>query len=184
MRGIGIVVTCVGLAISTPGHAADQKQQMLDVYVGEICRQASLKPGCEGNWTLFVQTGMNDIDQRCDAFLAWLTARPRGEKPMKDETVLGKIMTLSGPSSEPLDLVAAAFGLLSPSQDARNAKGLLSVDRVTVLQAVFAGRAQFRSRVANDTVADRPAAIGLLRDYLQFCIPTTIEASINARATK
>jgi hypothetical protein len=139
---------------------------------------------CDGNWSTFIQAGMNDIDGRCDAFLAWLTARPRGEKPINEETVLGRIMTLSGPSPEPLDIVAAAFGLPNPSHAAQNAQRLISVDRLTVLQIVFTGRMQFRSKIKNDVVPDRPAAIRLLRDYLQFCMPTTIEASINAGAAK
>ena len=186
MRGVRVVVACVGLAISAAGHAAERAQLMplLDEYVGEICRQASQKPGCDGNWSLFVQAGMNDIDRRCDAFLGWLDARRRGEKPLNDETVLGKIMTLSGSSSEPLDIIAAAFGLPNPSHTAQNAQRLIAVDPLTVMQIVFTGRAQFRSKIVNDIVPDRPAAIGLLRDYLQFCMPTTIEASINASATK
>ena len=186
MRGVGIVVTCVVLTISAAGHAAERARQMplLDEYVGEICRQASPKPGCDGNWSLFVQAGMNDIDQRCDAFLGWLDARRRGEKALNDETVLGKIMTLSGSSSEPLDIVAAAFGLPNPSHAAQNAQRLISVGPLTIMQIVFTGRMEFRTKIKNDVVPDRPAAIGLLREYLQLCMPATIEASINAGAAK
>jgi hypothetical protein len=176
----------VGLALSAAGHAADRAPQttLLNEYVNSVCAQASSNAACDGNWSTFVQAGMNDIDERCDAFLAWLTARRRGEKPINEETVLGRLMTLSGPSPEPLDIVAAAFGLPHPSHAAQNAQRLISVDRLTVLQIVFTGRMQFRSKIKNDVVPDRPAAIRLLRDYLQFCMPSTIEASINASAAK
>jgi len=181
-----MVVTCAGLTLATPTHAADRAPQdaLLNTYVSGICAQADPKAACDGNWSTFVQAGMNDIDQRCDAFLAWLTERPRGKKPVKDETVLGRIMTLSGPGSEPLDIVAAAFGLPNPSHATQNAPRLTSVDRLAVLQIVFAGRGQFRSKIKDDVVPDRPAAIRLLRNYLQLCMPPTIEASINAGAAK
>ncbi len=186
MRGVRVVVACVGLAFSAVGHAAERARQvpLLDEYVGEICRQASPRPNCDGNWSLFVQAGMNDIDRRCDSFLAWWTALSRSEKAINDESVLGRIMTLSGPNPEPLDIVAAAFGLPSPSHDAQNASRLISVGQLTVVQIVFTGRMEFRSKIKNDVVPDRPTAVGLLRDYLQFCMPTTIEASINAGASK
>lgn len=186
MRSVRVVVTCVGLALPVAGHAVDRAQQtaMLNEYIDTICAQAGPKAACGDNWSTFVQAGMNDIDARCDAFLAWLTARSRGEKSRNDDTVLGKIMTLSGSTPEPLDIVAAALGLPSPSHTAQNAQRLTSVDRLTVLQIVFAGRMQFRSKTKDDVVADRPAAIGLLRDYLQLCMPATIEASINTGAAK
>jgi hypothetical protein len=186
MRGVMAIVACIGLALSAAGHATDRAPQtaLLNEYVNSVCAQASPKAACDGNWSTLVQAGMNDIDGRCDAFLAWLTARSRSEKAINEETVLGKIMTLSGPSPEPLDIVAAAFGFPNPSHAAQSAQRLTSIDRLTVLQIVFTARMQFRSKFTNGAVPDRPAAIGLLRDHLQFCIPATIEASISAGAAK
>jgi hypothetical protein len=183
MRGFRVVAACVGLALPTAAHAADPALQtaLLNEYVTSVCAQASPTAACDGNWSTFAQAGMNDIDRRCDAFLAWATERSHGEKPTDEKTVLGRLMTLSGPSPESLDVAATAFGLPNPSQAAQR---LASVDRLTVLQIVFTGRMQFRTKIMNDVVPDRPAAIDLLRDYLQLCMPAAIEASLNAGASK
>src|SRR5260370_30595625 len=64
-----------------------------DAYVALICRQASLAnegetcdtPLLGRSWATFVQAGMNDIDRRCDAYLAWLDDRKRSQTPVLHE---------------------------------------------------------------------------------------------------
>src|SRR5258708_6576518 len=108
MRGAGIVVWCVGLAmllsgcdttedsryfrygIGTDLYTAEisQTTQYQDIYLTELCRQAlpvlSASEGmCLGGvtdtngWNLIVQAGLNDVDRRCDSYLAWLDDRRR-----------------------------------------------------------------------------------------------------------
>src|SRR5262245_26727841 len=61
-----------------------------NVYLEMLCRQAApvigpgQDPSCDGTvpvpreiWPIIVQAGMNDIDQRCDAYLAWLDQKKR-----------------------------------------------------------------------------------------------------------
>ena len=58
-----------------------------DLYLAELCRQSSsvISPlggqcidAAPSDWSLIVQAGMNDIDRRCDGYLAWLDdRRPR-----------------------------------------------------------------------------------------------------------
>ena len=65
-----------------------QTTQYQDVYLTELCRQAigtlaTTASDCintsldQSGWDLIVQAGLNDIDRRCDAYLAWLDDRKR-----------------------------------------------------------------------------------------------------------
>jgi hypothetical protein len=182
MRGVGLVVTCVALVLSAAAHAVDRTPQaaLLNAYVSNICAQAGLDASCEGNWSTFVQVGMNDIDRRCDDFLARLNER-RGIKIIAG-TAADKMMRVSGSDPKSLDIVTAAFGIASASDVSRNSRLLISIDHSTLQTIVLDGRTQFREKI--NVVSDQAAAIDLLHGYLQLCMPMTIEAAINASITK
>jgi len=68
---------------------------LLNQYIGHICKQAGLelipdqpaatcsdRSFAQAQWVQFVKAGMNDIDQRCDAYLAWLDNRRRSAEPL------------------------------------------------------------------------------------------------------
>src|SRR6266403_684531 len=74
-EGIGTDLYWDGLPAAT---------QLQDIYLANICAQAISPTAkrvdttrCDGlslaqrDWGLLVQAGMNDIDLRCDAYLAW-----------------------------------------------------------------------------------------------------------------
>src|SRR5258708_2378334 len=71
----------IGVGLFSSGlHEASNLQEL---YIGYICQQAGLPVVTDrgyvvcatgfgpNEWSLFVQAGMNDIDRRCDAYLAW-----------------------------------------------------------------------------------------------------------------
>ena len=158
--------------------------ELLDQYVGFICAQVG--QSCDN--TTFVQAGMNDIDQRCDGFLTWLDARRRDREPIIAElsainTAVHAVMTVTGSDPKALDIVTAAFGLASASYTNWNSRLLISVNQSTVQEVVYKGQGDFREKIKNYVVPDRPTAIYLLRNYLRLCMPTTIEASINTTST-
>jgi hypothetical protein len=202
MRSVVAVFACVGVALTvagcdpvterryfTEGPGVDlytsetaKQTDLLNQYVEFICEQAGMN--CGGNWTTFVQAGMNDIDLRCDGFLTWLDARRRDREPVLAElsalnTAAHAIMTVSGASPKSLDIVTAAFGLASASYANWNSRLLISVNQSTVQDVVYKAQGDYRNMIKNWPVPDRPAAIYLLRNYLRTCMPITIEASIN-----
>src|SRR3954447_7985399 len=77
--------------IGTDLYSTDivETTQFQDIYLTELCRQAlpllsnSLDSQClnavlrPSDWNLLVQAGLNDIDRRCDGYLAWLDDRRR-----------------------------------------------------------------------------------------------------------
>ncbi len=168
-------------------YTADRANQieLQKQYVDFICTQAG---GCGGNWALFVQAGMNDIDQRCDGFLTWLDARRRDREPVLAEinainTAVHAIMTVTGASPASLDIVVAAFGLASATYNNWNSRLLFAVNQSTVQEVVYTSQGEFRKKIATFPVNDEPNAIYLLRNYLRLCMPTTIEAAVNVSTT-
>jgi len=207
MRTIVRLVACVGVALTAAGcdptterryftegagvdlYTADRASQveLQNQYIAFVCDQAG--PACaSGNWTAFVQAGMNDIDQRCDGFLLWLDARRRDKEPVLGEisalsTATHAIMTVSGASPKSLDIVTAAFGLATQTYINWNSRLLISVNQSTVQTVVYSGQTDFRQKINGYSVPDQPTAIYLLRNYLRICMPTTIEAEINTTPT-
>jgi len=183
----------VGTELYTSEVAAATEAQ--DHYVAYICNQAGLAAqNCAidtfspTTWTLFVQAGMNDIDQRCDAYLTWLDAQRRDREPVLRQlatmaAATQSIMTVSGAGTDSLTIVAEAFGLASATYSNWNSRLLLAVNQSTVQTVVYSRQTQFRDTIKNEAVPDRPRAIYLLRNYLRICMPTTIEADINTSMT-
>jgi hypothetical protein len=206
MRTIVRLIACVGIALTAAGcdpvterryftegagvdlYTADSAKQieLQNQYVDFVCAQAG--SDCGGSWTAFVQAGMNDVDLRCDGFLTWLDARRRDKEPVLAEisavnAAAHTVMTVSGATPKSLEIVTAAFQLATQTYINWNSRLLLAVNQSTVQEIVYNGQGQFRDKIKNYVVPDRPTAIYLLRNYLRLCMPTTIEANINVTST-
>ena len=173
-----------GVDLYTPDRA--NQVELQNQYITFICDQAG--PDCGGSWTVFVEAGMNDIDQRCDAFLTWLDARRRDKEPILSElsalnTAAHTIMTVSGVGPKSLEIVTAAFGLATSTYTNWNSRLLIAVNQSTVQDVVYTSQGQYRDKIKSWPINDRPTAIYLLRNYLRLCLPTTIEANINTSST-
>lgn len=173
--------------------------QYQDIYLTELCRQTlSVTSTTEGqcvnvqlspnDWTLLVQAGLNDVDRRCDSYLAWLDDRRRTNtavlKELGDLTVATQaIMRVSGVSANPITLAGLAFGLAADTFINVNSRLLLEVDKTTVQTLVLRRRNEYRVTLQTVSIANRPAAIYALRSYLNICTPFTIETDINTTIT-
>ncbi|MFK4387448.1 MULTISPECIES: hypothetical protein [unclassified Bradyrhizobium] len=167
-----------------------------DIYLTELCRQTlSLTSTREGqcvnvqlspnDWNLLVQAGLNDVDRRCDSYLAWLDDRRRTNtavlKELGDLTVASQaIMRVSGVSANPITLAGLAFGLAADTFINVNSRLLLEVDKTTVQTLVLRRRSEYRVELQSVRIENRPAAIHAMRSYLNICTPFTIETDINA----
>jgi len=222
MRFVASAVACAGLCLVIAGcdpvtdrqyftkgvgselYAADVATQtdLQNLYVDHICQQAGLPAGACGpanfdvaTWTLFVQAGMNDIDQRCDAYLTWLDNVRRSEAPaLKQITDMGTATTLimqaTGVEPGPMAIVAAAFGLASNTFTNINSRLILQVNHATVQAVVLQRQQRYREDLfgtatnrSQAIISSRPAAVYALRSYLRLCMPMTIETEINNTVT-
>jgi hypothetical protein len=169
-------------------YTSDRANQtaLLNEYINFVCVQAG--PSCGGDWAVFVQAGMNDIDLRCDGFLTWIDARRRDKEPILAEisavnTAVHTIMTATGSNPEALNIVTAAFGLASASYANWYSRLLIAVNQSTIQQVVYDSQGEYRKKIKDWPVSDQATAIYLLRNYLRLCMPTTIEANINTTTT-
>ena len=211
MRFVASVLVCIGIALATAGcdPVTDRKHfregagitlyadngkaetQLQNQYIAYICEQAGVAVDTCGSGDtarLFVEAGMNDIDQRCDAYLTWLDMKRRDREPiLRSLTQIGTathtIMTASGAGTDSLEIVTAALGLAGGLYSNWNSRLLLSVNQSTVQTLVYSRQWQFRDAIKNERVTGRPRAVYLLRNYLRICMPTTIEADINTSTT-
>ncbi|MBX9842043.1 MAG: hypothetical protein K2Z80_09590 [Xanthobacteraceae bacterium] len=172
-----------------------------DLYVGEICRQAGLRITYRGDeiycdevnlrpheWATFVQAGMNDIDRRCDAYLAWLDNKRRWREPILKQlattaATTAVLMGVTGASAKAISIAAAAFGLAQDTFVNFNARLITEIDNHVVQSVVLGNQTEYRLRIVNGSINNRPAAIYLLRNYLRICMPFSIEMSISNTVT-
>jgi hypothetical protein len=163
--------------------------QAQDLYIAHICQQAGLPTCGDGymdaqGWTLFVQAGMNDIDLRCDAYLAWLDNRKRSATPILNQlaamnSTTQAIMNATGSGAAAITIVGVAFGLAADTFTNVNSRLLLEVNQSTVQSVVLGNQTNYRLEAAKVLVRSRPMALYLLRNYLRICMPFSIETSIN-----
>jgi hypothetical protein len=172
-----------------------------NIYLDYLCLQANPyiganAPGCPQfvppkDWPLIVQAGLNDIDTRCDSYLAWLDQKKREAPAVLAE--IGAIRfavdaltnpNIAGVSAVGLAAISAAFGLATNTVNNFNTL-LLQVDHTTVQNVVIPNRHIFREDLLKvlSAIDNKPAAIHTLRSYLSICMPMTIAANINSTVT-
>jgi hypothetical protein len=218
MRLVATWAACIGIALFTAGcnfftegvgttlYPSDVAAQttLQNAYVGEICQQAGLQPtvfdgvtSCGPNpydataWWQFVQAGMNDIDQRCDAYLAWLDDVQRTREPVLNQLALVSataqtIMLATGSGPNPITIVGAAFGLASGTFTNVYSRLIINMPHSTVQAVVLSRQKEYRDQLIGRStnkpqvvIINRPAALYALRSYLRLCMPMTIETEIN-----
>jgi hypothetical protein len=192
-EGAGIEVASTDIVAST---------NLQEIYFGEICRQAGLivRQTPEGvvlcddfamppaAWTVFVQAGMNDIDRRCDGYLAWLDNRRRWREPILKQlhstaAATAAILGLSGVGAVPIAAVGVAFGFAQETFVNLSGRLVTEVNHSTVQSLVLTRQNEYRDGLRNRLIPNRPAALYALRSYLRVCMPMTIETEINTTVT-
>ena len=186
-----------GIGTNLDGPEIASATALLNQYIGYICKQAGLElipdesaASCSDRnftreqWVQFVKAGMNDIDQRCDAYLAWLDNRRRSAEPLLRQIgdmgkATGSILDASGVGPHAMNIVGVAFGLAANTFTNVNSRLLLEVNQATVQSVVHKGQEEFRNRKDYTNTFSRSDAIYHLRSYLRVCMPFTIETDIN-----
>ncbi|NKL74273.1 hypothetical protein GFM09_34605 [Rhizobium leguminosarum bv. viciae] len=171
----------------------------LDSYFGEICRQADLPVSgsrplrCqtagfdELAWHSMVKAGLNDVDHRCDLYLAWLENK-RSEKPFVDASLTSVGATAAGvlgiaaQGSAALEYVGLALGLTSQIYNAYYTRALLGIEPSTIKLTVEGRRLAFRNEFVDARYREKSDVVYVLRSYLKLCTPQTITMDVNAFA--
>jgi len=207
---VGLVAACSAVdleyyrtGIGTDLYTPDlpNATELQNAYIANICRQASSvvasvgDPRCETEvpanfWPLIVQAGFNDIDKRCDAYLAWLNEKRRTNRAILEElTVLRGVADLVindqfGVGPKGIAILGAAFQLATNSFT-KLSGFLLQAEQSTVMTSVLGRRKKFREDTLKiwNSIDNRPMAVHALRSYLLICMPITIATDINTTVT-
>jgi hypothetical protein len=173
----------------------------LESYVGLLCRQAGLprivnsdgtfscaiSETSSADWSLIVQAGMNDIDGRCDAYLAWLDDKRRSNEPFLKQLAATSAATLgildaTSVGVKAITITGIAFGLAANTFTNFNAR-ILSLEQSTIQSVVLDSQHNYRQNNNPSLVSSRPAAVYYLRNYLRICLPFSIETTVNNTVT-
>ncbi|MBH5370107.1 hypothetical protein [Bradyrhizobium glycinis] len=190
-----------GIGTELPAGDMAESTRRLEVYLTYLCAQAGgtklvsdtpdASIACDmsrfGNaqWTALVSAGFNDIDRRCDSYLAWLASRRRDHNAILSQihdtrTFTEALLYTTGVGAAPIAITGLAFGLASNSFTNYYSRLLFEIEKSTVSLLVREKRLQYRETL-NVRIAYQPDAVHVLREYLLICTPFYIEDLVNQR---
>jgi hypothetical protein len=132
-----------------------------------------------------VSAGFNDIDRRCDSYLAWLASRRRDRDAILSQihdtrTFTEALLYTTGVGAAPIVIAGLAFGLASNSFTNYYSRLVFEIEKSTVSVLVREKRLQYRETL-NVHIAFQPDAVHVLREYMLICTPFYIEDLVNQR---
>lgn len=190
-----------GIGTELPAEDIVDTTRRMALYLNYLCAQAGMsqvvadgsetgfvcdmKPYGGAGWSLLVRAGFNDIDRRCDSYLAWLNSRRRNRAAILDQitdtrTFTEALLYTTGVGAAPIAIAGLAFGLASNSFTNYYSRLLFEIEKSTVQVLVHEKRLQYREKLGKN-IAFQPDAVHVLREYLLICTPFYIEDLINQR---
>lgn len=178
--------------------------RLQDLYITYLCQQAGMASVNDNgstetvecnferygaaSWMVLVRAGFNDIDRRCDSYLAWLNSRRRNQNAFTQQLADGQaftqaLMNITGSGPNAITAAGLAFALASNTFTNFYSRLLLEIEKSTVEIVVQERRFEFRKEMSQPDahILLKPDAIHVLREYLLICTPHRIENSINQR---
>lgn len=170
----------------------------LGAYFGFLCDAAGVPgvragaagqgPRCPGSlsgaeWSRVTRAGFNDIDARCDAYIAWLDDKQH-QRPLVNTGIGAVTALVSGVlgatgAADALIYVGLALGFGSTMYNAYNDSLLLGLEMSTIKTIVHERRRAYRSEFRDAPIADAPDSVYALQGYLRICTPATITMDVN-----
>ena len=159
----------------------------LQNYFRELCLQADPLAPADGagiqcpDLNILVRTGFNDVDVRCDQYLAWID-RQRIDASSFKSGVSATNTLLSGVSlggEEALRNTAQVLGFATSVYDIRQASLLNGLESSTIKKLVHERRLAYRTEFLKVQYSNYPDAVYALRGYLRICTPQTIVLDAN-----
>jgi hypothetical protein len=190
-----------GIGTELPAQDMVESTRRLEIYLSYLCVQAGgvkvvdltsdAIVSCDvsrygsAQWAALVSAGFNDIDRRCDSYLAWLASRRRDRNAILSEindarTFTEALLFTTGVGAAPIAITGLAFGLASNTFTNYYSRLLFEIEKSTVSLLVREKRLQYRETL-NVRIAYQPDAVHVLREYLLICTPFYIEDLVNQR---
>jgi predicted small secreted protein len=142
-----------GIGTELPSDDIVDQTRRMALYLNYLCAQAGMsqvvadgtetgfvcdmKPYGGAGWSLLVRAGFNDIDRRCDSYLAWLNSRRRNRAAILDQitdtrTFTEALLYTTGAGAAPIAIAGLAFGLASNSFTNYYSRLLFEIEKSTV----------------------------------------------------
>ena len=190
-----------GIGTELPVADMAESTRRLDAYLTYLCAQAGgtrlvaetsdamISCGMSrygaAQWSALVSAGFNDIDRRCDGYLAWLASRRRDRNAILSQisdtrTFTEALLFTTGVGAAPIAIAGLAFGLASNSFTNYYSRLLFEIEKSTISVLVREKRLQYRETL-KVRIAYQPDAVHVLREYLLICTPFYIEDLVNQR---
>jgi hypothetical protein len=139
-------------------------------------------------WYYATIQGFNFVDTECSKYLDELYALDHGRERAKsaiDSTglLVNAILAAEPVSTVTMAIVTQAFGLASKYSDTFANSYLFSGHSSTVHNVVEKMQVAYRAEVMSDpdAITSEPEAYLSIRNYLELCLPPTIEAKIEEK---
>jgi hypothetical protein len=196
-----------GISSNIYTTSTKERADLLGEYFGLMCGRAGVSSrrtgeksiACEDqelrpvDWQNVVRSSMNDVDERCDAYLETVDNARRDrdfyrKQLANTETTSLAILGLKGDSlkqitKESIAIVGVAFGFARNSLDNYYSRLILEVEKTSLRSLVKKRQTAYRNTLERNYmqyVVDRSAAYYAMRGYLRLCTPTSIEAEIKS----
>ncbi len=163
----------------------------LSAYFRQLCAQAHLlasdaSEACS-DYSELVQAGFNDIDQRCDRYLAWIDYKRTEALRVKSgiaslAVTSATVLTIAEAGMDSIGYVAAALGLAVSLYDSYNNSLLAGLESTLIKRIVYERRLEYRRQFAGLNYQRTPEMVFALRGYLRICTPQTIILDANTFA--
>lgn len=180
---------------------------MLEDYFGLMCGRAGVAVAAgptattvtclyaqisAADWFNVVRASMNDVDERCDAYLETVDRarrkRDAWRKQLSDTertttTILGfETGPLAHISKRTIAEIGLAFGFAKASIDTYYSRLILEVEKSSLSGLVRNRQNAYRQKLEKyiQFVSDKTSAYYAMRGYLRICTPPSIEAEIKA----
>ena len=182
-----------GAGTSLYTEATVRNTANLSRYFENLCEQAAFQTRycapipekfAPRIWKILVETGYNDIDQRCDDYLNWIENK-RQERIFASNTstaintLVSGALGVASASTAAISYTALSLGFTETLFDAYYSRILLGLEASTIKEIVNKRRFAHRHEFSKRDYLDRPQVVFALRQYLTICTPQSIVSDVN-----
>jgi hypothetical protein len=174
------------------GDVLETAKRQSDVmrYLAHSAKVEYPPPIDSPDWFQIALAGFNYVDEACSEYLHDVFIRDREKQRASGlisagNTATSAVLTATSASKAALSVAAALFGLASGVTVAVTNSYLFAVPPSTIVSTVEKMQVAYREKTlaeakAGHLMLSEPAIYGRIRDYLQLCLPETIESRITA----
>ncbi|WP_210251920.1 hypothetical protein [Hyphomicrobium album] len=195
-----LLLTGIGETVYSP--EAEARAETPDKYFGAMCLAApelyyldtAGQPHCHPDltpyqWKMVLFASLNDVDERCDAYLGSLDRARRDQayftRKLQDTTSTTKVvMGFAEAGATAMTVVESMFGFSQSTLNNYYSRRILDTGKKSVEELVSklqnAYREELFARLKNRSIDRSVGVYYAVRGYIRLCLPATIEAEINS----